>query len=338
MRVYVGIDLHSNNNYLVIIDENGKIRFSRRLANDLNLILRILEPFKEQIEGIVVESTYNWYWLVDGLVRAGFRCHLANTSAIKQYEGLKHTDDKSDARWLAQMLHLGILPEGYIYPPNERAIRDLLRKRAHLVRQHTSNVLSIKNICTRNTGVSLDANRLRAMQKHELEELFDGDEVKSAVVSTFTVIKCLKSEIANIEKTVQKKMRLNPQFKQLLTVDGIGNILGLTISLETGDISRFPTAGKFSSYCRCVGSTKTSNGKNKGKGNTKNGNKYLAWAFFEAASCAKRRNALARKFYQRKCSKSHHFVAMKALANKLARASYYIMRDNVPFDEAKAFG
>ena len=104
------------------------------MPNDLNTIVSVLAPYQGALEGLVVESTYNWYWLVDGLMDAGHRMHLANTAAIKQYEGLKYSDDDSDAAWLAKLLRLGLLPEGYIYPKEQRPIRDLLRKRSQLVR------------------------------------------------------------------------------------------------------------------------------------------------------------------------------------------------------------
>src|SRR5207302_6677374 len=109
----------------------------------LYTILEQLAPYHADLKGVVVESTYNWYWLVDGLMEADYRVHLANPAAMQQYSGLKYTDDYSDAHWLAHVLRLGVLPEGYIYPKAERAVRDLLRKRAHLVRQHTANVLSV---------------------------------------------------------------------------------------------------------------------------------------------------------------------------------------------------
>ena len=136
---------------------------------------------------------------------------------------------------------------------------------------------------------------------------------------------------------VKKRAELRPEFRQLLTVIGIGETLGLTIALETGDIRRFPSVGQYSSYCRSVGSGRLSNGKKKGKGNPKNGNKYLAWAFVEAAAFAIRFNDLARKFYQRKAAKTKPVVGRKALANKISRACYYIMRDNVPFDNERLF-
>ncbi len=123
----------------------------------------------------------------------------------------------------------------------------------------------------------------------------------------------------------------------MLSIGGIGEILALTIMLETGDIERFKKVGHFTSYCRCVGSEKLSNGKKKGQGNTKNGNKYLSWAFVEAANFAVRFNDQAKRYYQRKTVKRNQVIAIKAVAHKLARASYYVMRDHVPFDSDKLF-
>src|SRR5512139_3517294 len=155
MKLYTAFDLHSNNSYLGIIDENGKRVYKRKLPNDPESILDSLNPFKEDIAGIAVESTYNWYWLVDLLMAEGYHVHLANPTAIQKYSGLKYSDDQHDAFWLAEMLRLGILPEGYIYPKEDRPIRDLLRKRSHLVRLRTSLVISLQNIITRNNGVKI---------------------------------------------------------------------------------------------------------------------------------------------------------------------------------------
>jgi transposase len=158
-----------------------------------------------------------------------------------------------------------------------------------------------------------------------------------AMKSNLAVMRCADEQIKNIERTVRKSAKLLPEFRKLLTVDGIGDILAMTIAFETGDIRRFKTVGNFSSYCRCVRSERISNKKKKGEGNSKNGNKYLSWAFIEAASFAIRFNESARKFYQRKCTKRKAVVARKALANKLARACYYIMRDKVSFDGERLF-
>ena len=116
MRKYIGIDLHSNNSVVVVTDEEDRIVFQKRLANKLVEILMALAPYKKEVIGVVVESTYNWYWLVDGLMDEGYQVHLANPSAIKKYEGLKYSGDFTDAAYLVHLLRLGLLPEGLYLP------------------------------------------------------------------------------------------------------------------------------------------------------------------------------------------------------------------------------
>jgi transposase len=323
---------------MVLLDEEDRVVYEKRLPNDLGYVLLELSPYQGRVDGLVVESTFNWYWLVDGLMEAGYRVHLANTAAIVQYGGLKYTDDRSDARWLAHLLRLKVLPEGYIYPKEERAVRDLLRKRSQLVRQKVTHILSIQNLMSRNTGMRLSADKIRQLTEAEVEGLLPQADLALAVKSNLAVYRCLIEEIDRLEKVVKQRLKLRPSFQSLLTVDGIGVILGLTIMLETGEIGRFPRVGNFASYCRCVDSQKLSNGKRKGSGNTKNGNKYLAWAFVEAANFAIRYNPRAKRFYQRKKERTNGIVAIKAVAHKLARACYYILRDQVPFEVEKAFG
>jgi transposase len=340
MPLYGGIDLHANNRVVVLLNEQDEVIYQKRLSNDLTTILGQLAPYNTELKGLVVESTYNWYWLVDGLMEANYLVHLANPAAIQQYSGLKYTDDHSDARWLAHLLRLGVFPEGYIYPKAERAVRDLLRKRAHLVRQHTANVLSVPNIMARNTGARFSVKRIQELTQQELTTLLTEEAQVLAVTSSLVVLDCLRQQIQMLAKTVHKRLHHTPSYEQLLTVQGIGTILAQTITLETGAISRLPTVGNYASYCRCVDSKKLSNGKRKGTGNVKNGNPYLAWAYMEAAQFAMRFQPEAQRFYQRKLAKSRNntILARKAVAHKLSRACYYIMRDLVPFDAAKAFG
>jgi len=176
MKLYTGIDLHSNNNYLAIIDENDTRIYKRKLPNQPDVILAELEPFKKDIVGIVVESTFNWYWLVDLLMDEGYRLHLANPAAIQKYKGLKYSDDNHDAFWLAHMLRLKILPEGYIYPKSDRPVRDLLRKRGHLVQLRTALINSLQGIISRNCGCSLGANKIKAIKEDHISPLLAGQE------------------------------------------------------------------------------------------------------------------------------------------------------------------
>jgi transposase len=338
MKLYGAIDLHSTNNVMVLIDEEDKIVYEKRLPNDMAMILKELSIYRRRVEGMVVESTYNWYWLVDGLMEQGYKVHLANTAAIQQYEGLKYTDDHSDARWLAHLLRLGVLPEGYIYPRADRPVRDLLRKRSQLVRHRTTHLLSIQNLLTRNTGSPMKAKQIKGLDVQQIDELLPDGDLALAVKTNLAVMSSADEQTKLLEQRVTELVKLRPQFKFLKTVPGIGEILALTIMLETGDIGRFAGVGNYASYCRCVGSQKISNGKKKGQGNTKNGNKYLAWAYVEAAHFAIQFNSRIKSFYQRKKAKSKIVVAIKAVAHKLCRACYYIMRDRVAFDLNKAFG
>lgn len=338
MKLYGGIDLHSNNSVIHLIDENDKLVFKKRVANDLSHILFLLQPYADTLEGLVVESTYNWYWLVDGLMESGFKVHLANTTGIQQYSGLKHGDDDSDANWLATMLKLGILPEGYIYPKEKRAQRDLLRKRQQLVQQKTLHILSIQGLYSRHINRPLSANKLKQLTVNQLEKDFEDANVRLAVASNIINVKCLAGQIDTIEKSLKKQLKLKEDFVKLTSIDGIGLILALTIMLETGDITRFDKVGHYASYCRCVGGARYSNGKKKGNINAKNGNKYLGWAFIEAANFAIRFNDTVKKYYQRKLAKTNIIVAKKTVAHKLARACFYVLRDQVAFDVHKAFG
>jgi transposase len=331
MTLYAGMDLHSTNTYVGILDDQLNRVFNKRLPNDLPLIVTALEPFRTELHSIVVESTYNWYWLVDGLVGAGYDLHLANPCAIQQYGGLKYTDDRHDAFWLAHLLALGILPEGYMYPKKDRPVSDLLRKRSFLVRKRSSHLHSLQSLIERSTAQRFKGAEIKNFQLADLQELFHDKHLLLCAEASLATIKFLTSQIDRIQKAVKEKLRLEQPFALLTTVPGIGEVLALTIMLEVGDSTRFATVGNFASYCRCVPTDRLSAGKSKGKGNRKNGNRYLSWAFIEASHYARGFNERFRRSYQSKEAKTNKIVATKALSSKLARICYYIMRDQLPF-------
>jgi len=338
MPLYVGLDLHATSNYLAVIDHKGKRVDHKKLPNRPAIVLDALRSQRGRVKGVVVESTFNWYWLVDTLMEKGYAVHLANPSAIQQYSGLKHGDDKHDAFWLAEMLRLGILPEGYIYPKEERPIRDLLRKRRHVVKLRASLIISLQNIISRNCALSIPVNDAKRLKEDRVSPLLEGqkDLALAGQASTET-IDYLTRQIRRVENTIVKRIELKESYRYLLTIPGVGQVLALTIMLETGPISRFANVGNYVSYCRKVSSKWTSNEKAKGKGNKKNGNKYWAWAFSEAAELARRYHGEVRGYYNRKMQKTNFMVAHQALAHKLAPAAYYIIKDQVPFMPEKLF-
>jgi transposase len=336
--LYAATDLHSDNNYLAIVDESDRVVFERRLKNRLSDVLAALEPHRDRVVAVAVESTFNWYWLVDGLMEAGYDVRLVNTTAVQQYDGLKHTDDRHDARWLAHLMRLGILPEGYIMPKSLRSLRDLLRKRMHLVRQRTANILSVQNLKQRNDGVQLSGKDVRALTPESVivgtRDLFRA----KSLATTVTVIQALDQQIDDLEACLTGAVRDTKESVLLQSIWGVGKILSMTIQLETGFVGRFKSPGNYASYCRCVKSERLSNGKVKGRGNEKCGNAYLAWAWVEAANFAIINYPKAAAFYQRKKARRNGVLARKALAHKLARAAWHVLRSGNTFDPKRVFG
>lgn len=334
MALYCGIDLHSNNHVVVVIDEEDRRLVEKRLVNSLERTVALLAPYRERIAGIAVESTFNWYWLVDGLMDQGYRLHLVNTAAVKQYEGLKHTEDHYDAFHLAHLMRLGILPTGYIYPKERRAVRDLMRRRAGLVRIAARQLISVQSQIWRDTGARVPSSRIRCAN-FELPLANPVGQLPAA--AALRVYHAVQQEIDALEVAALSIVRLEPQYEVLTTIRGVGPILALTIMLETGDIQRFAQVGDYASYCRLVKTEKLSNGKRKGEGNRKCGNKYLSWAFAEAAHFAVRYEPQAKRFYERKRAKTNGIIAIRALAHKFCRAAYYMLREQKPFEASRLF-
>lgn len=163
------------------------------------------------------------------------------------------------------------------------------------------------------------------------------DDVTLAAQVNVLTVQALKRGIEIIERRLHERVKLAPEYGVLKTVPGIGDILSTVIMLETGPIERFSSAGNYASYARCVGSGRFSNGKKKGEASRKNGNTYLAWAFVDAAHYAVRYNEAAKRFYERKRARSNTALATKALAHKLARARYHMLKGRNMFDEKRCF-
>jgi len=333
-----GIDLHSNNLMIGMVDQDGQRVGHQKLACDLKAVLAFLRPYQRRLKSLAVESTYNWYWLVDGLRAAGYPVVLANPAKITQYDGLKHADDKSDAYFLAELQRLKILPTGYIYDAELRPVRDLLRRRVSLVQQRTALMLSFKSLYARMTGQAMSLSRLKGMAAKAARELYEHPADQMIATVQQEHIAALNGSIAKIEKLVLARARTLPWYEPLDSLPGVGRILGMTIALEVGEIGRFESPGQFASYCRAVAAERTSNEKNKGANNRKCGNKYLGWAFVEAANFAKRYDERSRRWFDRKAARTCKVLATKALACKLAKAAWHVMSGNVPYDGDRVFG
>ena len=190
---------------------------------------------------------------------------------------------------------------------------------------------------TRFRGLRLSADKVKQLEEETLRSYFEEPSLFCAAKAQLDTLHHIMAAIAVVERQIRQDVKANPLHKHLQSVPGIGQVLATTILLETGVIERFASAGCYASYCRCVDSKRESNGKKKGENNRKNGNKYLAWAFMEAANFAIRYNERIGRYYQRKMSKTHRVVALKTVAHKLAKACFHIMKEGIEFDINKAF-
>jgi transposase len=338
MKIMVGIDLHSNNALCGLMDETGRRLAHKKLPCELKAVLEFLKPHKKRIATIALESTFNWYWLVDGLQDHGYHVVLANPAAMQPYSGMKHTDDVSDAYFLAELLRLNLLPTGHLCERKVRPVRDLLRRRMLLVHQRTTLILSFKSLNERTLGQRVPLARVKTMSAADAQARFSAPADQLLSGQQITLMGHFTEAIQEMERHILQVAGKWTSYQRLQELPGIAKILGLTIALETGDAKRFADAGNFASYCRCVKSLRQSNGKKKGENNRKCGNKYLAWAFVEAAHFACRHDAPCRRFYDRKKQQTNPVIATKALACKLAKAAWHVMSEDVPYDAARVFG
>lgn len=332
-----GIDLHSNNLVIGVINQDGKRITHRKLECNLEQVESFLKPFKRQLQAMAVESTFNWYWLVDGLRAKDYPIDLANPAQIEQYSGIKHADDKHDAFHLAELQRLNILPKAHIYDAELRPVRDLLRRRTNLVQQRTALFLSFKSLYARTTGQPMPLKQLKSMEPKQAKELYEHPANQLIAQIHLEHTAALDRSISRIERAVLACARDIPLYEKLLTLPGIGKILGMTITMEVGEVARFRSDGDFASYCRAVDSRRLSNGKQKGENNPKCGNKYLSWAFVEAANFAKRYDQNCRRWYDRKQARTNVVVATKALACKLAKAAWHVMTHKTDYDARRMF-
>jgi transposase len=336
-KLIAGIDLHSNNLVIGVIDQDGKRLAHRKLECKLEEVESFLQPHKSRLQSMAVESTFNWYWLVDGLRAKGYPIDLANPAQIPQYSGIKHADDKHDAFHLAELQRLNILPKAHIYDAELRPVRDLLRRRTNLVQQRTALFLSFKSLYARTTGQTMALKQLKSLDPKEAKELYEHPANQLIAQIHLEHIAALDRSINRIEKAVLGCAREIPLYEKLLTLPGVGKILGMTITLEVGEVQRFRADGNFASYCRAVDSRRLSNGKQKGENNAKCGNRYLSWAFVEAANFARRYDENCRRWYDRKKAKTSAVIATKALACKLAKAAWHVMTHQTDYDARRMF-
>lgn len=339
-QYYVGIDLHTRNAQICITDEQGTVVLEKKVPCCLMDILDVMSLFGPHLK-IAVESTYNWYWLVDGLMEAGYDVRLAHAYGLKLITGAKVKTDRRDAHRLARYLRLDELPEAYIYPKEKRPYRDLLRRRMNLVQFRSAAYTSLRIQFRQYNCDTFGFDELKRINNDTIDGLALPEPTKLYCKITLQHIHLFSEHIDILESEIKKSVKTGPEVDRLKTSPGIHDILGMTIYYEAGDVNRFKSDRHFASYCRVVPPISSSDSSSsRGRGG-KQGNPYLKWAFCQAATHAGRYYADCRRFKERHARRrSGSLGRLKAnniLAHKLATAAFFILRDGVPFDHRKMF-
>lgn len=339
MRYYIekhrhtcGADLHGRNLYLCILDPDRQVLLHRRVPCDPERLLAALGPFREDLI-IGVECMFKWYWLADFCAEHDIPFVLGHAFDMRAVHGAKSGNDRLDAERIARLLHGGLFPVAYVYPRGMRSTRDLLRRRSYLVHQRSG---LMHHIQITNTQYNLPAlGKIdNATKREDIEARFDDPAVRASIEADLALIDLLDVVIARLEKTILKLAKVHDRhtFNLIKSVNGIGDIIGLTLLYEIHDIHRFETVQGFMSYSRLVKCLKTSDGKTKGAGSSKRGNHHLKWAFSEAAALFLRANPEGQKLHSRLVKKHGKPKALAILAAKLGRSLYSMLCRNTPFN------
>jgi len=324
-----------------VIDEDLKMYVQEKVPNDLGRIFQLIEPYKGALK-IVVESTFNWYWLVDGLGEAGYEVHLAHTLGLWMITGAKVKTDRRDAYALAKLLRAGMIPEAYIYPRETRPLRDLIRRRLRVVRLRGQEYGSLRKLLLRQGIIEHTSYDIKRIIEDDLEVWFNDPRIQLHAKHELKRIWLCTSQIREMEKVILGSVKNCDGYRRLLQIGGIGEVLAVTIFYEVGDVSRFKNARHFSSYCRVVpGVAQSGTSVKRGRG-SKQGNAYLKWAFSLAAVYAVRCSPKVRRCYERHLrrhkGRARKLIAYNIIAHKLAQAVYHVLQNNIDYKEEMLFG
>ena len=330
---YCGIDLHARTMYVCIIDQVGKIVFHRNLRASADELLRVIEPFRENI-CIGVECTFSWYWIADLCGRENIPFILGHALYLKAIHGGKSKNDRIDSHKLAVILRGGMFPMAYVYPAEMRSTRDLLRRRMYLVHKRAELLVHIEIINSQYNLPPFPKKLAYKSNRSGVVDRFDDPGSRKSVEVDLHLLDFYDKLLSDLEMFILKSARVHdPQSLYLLqTTPGIGKILSLVMLYEINDINRFPTVGDFISYCRLVKPDRESAGKKSPGRNSNVGNAHLKWAFSEAAVLFLRGNEPARKIHQRRVSKHGKAKALAILAQKIARSVYFMLKRKEPFN------
>lgn len=341
---YCGLDLGSRKTQVCILDEDDQVILQRSVPSDPESVLAAIRS-KVSADDVqcVAESTFNWEWLIDGLCDADFDVCLAHTLGLRAISSAKVKTDKQDARTLARLLRGDLIPKAYITPRSRRGFRDLLRRRWSIVADRSEAYRSLRFMLYKQGRWDHSLSEIKGLSSADAACVSAEPSMQLAAQCCLERIELFSQQIDEIEAYLNKEIEqhFGADLKYLKTMPGVGDIIGLTILLETGEIARFADARKYSSYCRVVPGCANSSGVQRRGKNSKQGNQFLKWAYMHAAVKAAMHypewKALQQRYLKRHRGKGGNLVANNTLAHRLAQVAFHILRDQTPYQKELLF-
>ena len=339
-RFYCGVDRHARTLSLHVLDATGKSVLAKTIAANPDAFLTAIAPCRDG-RAVACECLFAWYWLADLCHDQHIPFVLGHALYMKAIHGGKAKTDPIDAHKIAVLLSGGMLPQAYVYPKGMRETRDLLRRRTFLVRKraealvHLTNTNSQYNLPPFAKKLAYAANRAEL----NLPDRFADPSVKKNVELDLDLIDTYDQHIRAVELYLTRAAKVDdPQaYARLRSVPGVGPVLALVLLYEIHDVRRFPEVGQFLSYARLVRCVHESAGKKQGTGGNKIGNAHLKWAFSEATCLLLRESEQAKRWLARREKKHGKARALGALAARLGRAVFHLLRKGEVFDSKRFF-
>jgi transposase len=337
MKTYIGCDAHKRYSMFISLDEEGQQRYALKVPHDRNEYRSYLHTLPPETP-IALESIGNWYWMIDEIEKAGHFPQLVQARKAKLMMGHINKTDKLDAKGLATLLRNGTLPTVWIPPGELRDQRELPRMRMALVGVRTKLKNRIHSALSK-YGIRIKVSDIfgkkgRVLIQDALQEI--PPQTRDSVEVQLKLLDQVNEHLKKCEEQIKSVVEQTPMMKRLMTMPGVGSILAVVIALEIGDVRRFGGPERLASYSGTVPRIKSSGGKSHYGKIRSDVNRYLKWAFVEAANVVvANRNSWSdrhvSRLYRRIMQRKGHSKAVVAIARHLAEAAYWILRRDEPY-------
>ena len=330
---YVGIDWSYRRAAWCAVGEAGRVVGDGAVAADENGLARLVLQRGVDVRA-VVEMMSGAIWVRDTLAAAGWQVQIAHARKVRDVAPLACKTDKVDARVLAELCRRDLVPELWVPAIEDRELRERLRRRMHLVRMRASAMNRIFGLLTQ-WGLRLSLRRLRQADAMDLLGQRGVPQVwRDSIAEALAVIDLLDARIAPIDRELGPLARGDARVRLLDTIRGVGDLLGLTLASEIGDVARFKSPRKLIGYAGLAPSVHQSGDRSRTGALSKAGSRTLRWAAVEAAQHAWRPSNPWHQLYAELAARAGKNPAKSAVARKILIAAWHVLSRDQPFKHA----